>query len=118
MVRIMRSKSIVSLCVAIAVIGVTACGPSTSSTETGAVVASSIEANQISVFDIEGMTCVTCPATVKKAMSRVEGVVSVDVDFKARQATVGFDDRVVDVSTISDASTAVGFPAFLREPAK
>lgn len=115
MIQNMRKKTITCICVAIAAVGMTACGPSATSTQTSAA---PIEVNQILVFDIEGMTCVTCPATVKKAMSRVEGVVSVDVDFKARQATVGFDDRVVDVSTISDASTAVGFPAVLLEPAK
>lgn len=62
-------------------------------------------------YAIEGMTCAACPITVKKAMSRVDGVESVSVDFKEKTATVLFDPDTTTSDVIAKASTAVGFPA-------
>lgn len=62
-------------------------------------------------YVIEGMTCAACPITVKKAMSRVDGVESVSVNFKEKTATVLFDPDTTTSDVIAKASTAVGFPA-------
>lgn len=62
-------------------------------------------------FAIENMTCATCPITVKKAMSGVDGVVSVDVDFSAKTATVVYDPSVTSADDIAAASTNAGYPA-------
>jgi mercuric ion binding protein len=66
-------------------------------------------------FSVEKMTCATCPATVRTAMRKVDGVKSVDVDFRSRLAVVSFDPSVTTISAIADASTNVGFPASLLE---
>ena len=62
-------------------------------------------------FKIDKMTCAACPITVKKAMGKVSGVSSVDVDFQAKTATVTFDPERTDASAIASASTNAGYPA-------
>lgn len=62
-------------------------------------------------FNIEKMTCAACPITVKKAMGKVSGVSSVDIDFQAKTAKVTFDPKRTDASAIASASTNAGYPA-------
>ena len=66
-------------------------------------------------FAVDNMTCAACPITVRKAMSRVDGVVRIDVDFEARTATATYDPARATPQDIADASTSVGFPAILIE---
>ncbi|MCE6009432.1 mercury resistance system periplasmic binding protein MerP, partial [Acinetobacter soli] len=49
-------------------------------------------ATQTVTLSVPGMTCASCPITVKKAISKVEGVSKTDVSFDKRQAVVTFDD--------------------------
>lgn len=72
---------------------------------------------QTRTFTIEKMTCAACPITVKTAMKRVEGVRTVDVDFKSKTATVTFDPAVTSADKIARASTDVGYPANLSAAA-
>lgn len=65
-------------------------------------------------FEVPGMTCATCPITVKIAMSAVEGVQSVEVDFDSRSATVIFDPALTDAAAIAEASAQAGYPAAVR----
>ena len=62
-------------------------------------------------FVVENMSCALCPVTVKTAMGRVPGVKSVEIDFKAKTATVVFDPSITTVETIAAASTNAGYPA-------
>jgi len=62
-------------------------------------------------FTVENMTCAACPITVRKAMSRVDGVHSVEVNFEAKTVTATYDPALADTATIAEASTAIGFPA-------
>ncbi len=62
-------------------------------------------------FAIENMTCAVCPITVRKAMQRVEGVRSVEVDFEAKTATAVFDPNTTSAADIATASTTAGYPA-------
>ena len=66
---------------------------------------------QTQTFSIEKMTCATCPISVKKAMSRVDGVHSVTVDFDTKTAVAVFDPAQTSATEIANASTNVGFPA-------
>lgn len=65
-------------------------------------------------FDVPDMTCALCPVTVKAAMSGVDGVQSVEVDFDARSATVIFDPALTDAAAIAEASAQAGYPANLK----
>lgn len=64
-------------------------------------------------FDIQNMTCATCPITVSKAMSRVEGVEHVEIDFKSKTALVTYDPALVGTELIGEASTSIGYTATL-----
>jgi mercuric ion binding protein len=66
-------------------------------------------------FEVEKMTCATCPITVRKAMQRVEGVSEVQVDFESKSATVTYDSSTTTAQDIADASSNVGFPARIKE---
>ncbi len=65
-------------------------------------------------LDVSGMTCVTCPITVKKSLSRVDGVESVDVSFKDKQATVTFDDAKTTTEALTRATADAGFSSTVR----
>lgn len=72
---------------------------------------SEVGAARTATFAIENMTCALCPVTVKSAMSNVEGVQSVEIDFDAKTATVVFDPSVATLEAIAAASTNAGYPA-------
>lgn len=65
-------------------------------------------------FDVPDMTCGLCPVTVKAAMSGVEGVQSVEVDFDSRSAMVIFDPALTNAATIAEASAQAGYPANVK----
>lgn len=64
-------------------------------------------------FRIDNMTCAACPFIVRKSMSAVAGVKTVDVSFEKKTATVTFDDAKTDPATIAGASGEHGYPAHL-----
>lgn len=68
-------------------------------------------------FIVDNMTCATCPITVRTAMSRIDGVRSVAVDFASKRATVSYDPARATPEAIAAASTNAGYPARLVTPA-
>ena len=81
----------------------------------GIAAASDIE--QTAIFNVEKMTCATCPIAVRKAMLRVDGVKEVNVDLDSKTAVVTYDAELTTPAEIGSASTDVGFPASLRDGA-
>jgi mercuric ion binding protein len=71
-------------------------------------------ATQTITLSVPGMTCAACPITVKKALSRVEGVSKTAVSFEKREAVVTFDDARTDVQALTRATTDVGYPSELK----
>ena len=61
---------------------------------TGASLAS--ESDETVTFDVEKMTCATCPIAVRKAMQRVEGVKEVEVSMEDESAVVTYAHRLWD----------------------
>lgn len=70
---------------------------------------------QTVTFNIENMSCATCPIAVRKAMQRVDGVQEVSVDLESNTATVTYDATATTAAEIGNASTGVGFPATLSK---
>ena len=70
---------------------------------------------QTVTFNVEKMTCATCPIAVRKAMQRVDGLKEVSVDFESNTATVTYDGTETTAVEIGTASADVGFPASIRE---
>jgi len=66
-------------------------------------------------FDVQKMTCATCPIAVRKAMERVDGVKQVEVSLDNKSAIVTFDTNATTATEIGKASTDVGFPATVRD---
>ena len=66
-------------------------------------------------FDVQKMTCATCPIAVRKAMERVAGVKQVAVSLDDKSAVVTFDSSATTATAIGQASTDVGFPATVRD---
>ncbi len=67
-------------------------------------------------FAIDNMTCASCPYIVKSSMTAVPGVAKVAVSFKAKTATVIFDDGKTSAAAIAAASTNAGYPAHATQP--
>lgn len=62
-------------------------------------------------FAVDNMTCASCPYIVKSSMAAVAGVAKVAVSFKAKTATVTFDDGKTNPDAIAAASANAGYPA-------
>jgi len=62
-------------------------------------------------LSVPGMYCEMCPATVKKALSRVPGVVKVDASYKDKQAVVTYDDSKTSIDALTGATANAGYPS-------
>ena len=60
---------------------------------------------------VENMTCDLCAPTVKKSLSRVSGVIRVEVSAQRETATVTFDDAKTDAAALATATRNAGYPS-------
>jgi periplasmic mercuric ion binding protein len=51
-------------------------------------------------LDVPGMTCPTCPVTIKKALLKQPGVTAVIVRYEKKQLEVAFDDAKTNPTAI------------------
>ena len=72
-------------------------------------------APQTATMLVPGMTCAACPITVKKALTRVDGVSKAEVSYEKRQAVVTFDDSKTSVQKLITASADAGYPATVKQ---
>ncbi len=64
------------------------------------------------VFQIEGMTCGGCAATIKSSLATFDGIKDIQVDVAAGKAAVLYDSRKIgDVESLAQAITASGYAA-------
>lgn len=68
-----------------------------------------------SCFEIHGMTCSTCPLTVKAAIKRLKGITAVEVSLKEENAWVNFDSLKTSVAEIKKAVDDAGHKATPRK---
>ncbi len=71
-------------------------------------------ATQTVILSVPGMTCAACPFTVKKALSKVEGVSKADVSYEKREAVVTFDDAKTNVQKLTKATENAGYPSSVK----
>lgn len=62
-------------------------------------------------LSVPDMNCASCPYMVKKAISKVDGVLSVSATMKDRSATVAFDDTKTNVDQVRAATASIGYPS-------
>lgn len=67
------------------------------------------------VLDVKGMTCSTCPITVRAVLKKLPGVEEAKVDGEKHIASVKFDSTRVSPEAIAKAVTEAGFPAVPRK---
>ena len=66
------------------------------------------------VLDVRGMTCGTCPITVRLALKRVPGVIDAKADLDTRTATVTYDPDRTTVQALTRATSDAGYPSTVR----
>lgn len=66
-------------------------------------------------LSVPGMTCAACPITVKKALTKVDGVQKVEVSYQKREAVVTFDDAKTRVEALTQATENAGYPATVKQ---
>ena len=70
---------------------------------------------QTVTLSVSGMTCAACPITVKKALTKVDGVNKVDIIFEKREATVSFDDTKTSVQKLTKVTEDAGYPSTVKK---
>lgn len=76
--------------------------------------APALAASKTVTLSVTGMTCATCPITVKKALNKVEGVEKIEVSFEKKEAVVTFDDAKTKVEALLEATKNAGFPSIIH----
>ncbi len=64
---------------------------------------------------VPGMTCEMCPITIKKALTKVQGVTKAEVSFEKKEAVVTFDDAKTTVDSLVKATGNAGYPATVKQ---
>lgn len=62
-------------------------------------------------FNVEGMTCASCVAAVEKAVGKIEGVESVEVNLLTKSMNVNYDEDIVRKADIEKAVDKAGYSA-------
>ena len=66
--------------------------------------------SQTATFQLQGMRCAACAASIERAIAKVPGVESCQVNFALEQAAVTYQETV-NSETIKDAVDRVGYHA-------
>ena len=64
---------------------------------------------ETAVLKVNGMTCMGCVASVKKVLTAIDGVQSVDVSLEEAQATIGYDAARVKPAQFKTAIEDAGY---------
>lgn len=62
-------------------------------------------------LEVSNMTCALCPIAVKKAITKVPGVLDAKVDYDTKTAVVRFETEKTSVDAITAATTNAGYPS-------
>lgn len=62
-------------------------------------------------FNVTGMTCSACSASVEKAVKKLEGINSVSVNLLTNSMVVHYNEEAIDENNIIEAVTSAGYGA-------
>ncbi|MEU1599071.1 heavy metal translocating P-type ATPase [Streptomyces sp. NPDC005708] len=85
---------------------------------TASTASAATQATASCTLDIGGMTCASCVGRVEKALRRVDGVASAEVNLATEAATVRFDPAQVGLGELTAAVTRAGYTATPRRDAR
>ena len=60
---------------------------------------------------ITGMTCASCSARIEKVVSKMEGVEQISVNLATEKATISYDPKITDISSIKSRIEKTGYGA-------
>ena len=83
----------------------------------GASTVAAAEATMLSI-PVEGMSCVSCAAHVKRTVKAIDGVSGVEVDLVGRAVRLVYDPAIASPQQVADAITALGYRAGAPAEAK
>ncbi|KAI9486042.1 MAG: hypothetical protein EXX96DRAFT_547484 [Benjaminiella poitrasii] len=66
-------------------------------------------------FEVRGMTCASCVASIERALHGQKGISQVSVALLAERATVSFDPLIIQANEIADLICDIGFDAKVIE---
>lgn len=66
-------------------------------------------------LNVLGMHCVNCPAKVEKSLSKMEGVMEVDISWEREKGSVTFDRNLIDIPAIIQRINKMRFEAEVAE---
>ncbi|WP_413376449.1 heavy metal translocating P-type ATPase [Alkalihalobacillus sp. 1P02AB] len=69
-------------------------------------------------LQIEGMTCAACAIRIEKALSRIEGVFSANVNYALERSTVTYNPKVVGSQRFAEVIKKLGYHALNKEEEK
>ena len=67
---------------------------------------------------VPGMNCAACPITIKKALTKVEGVEKAEVSYEKKEAKVTFDDARTSIAALTEATENAGYPSSVKDEQK
>ena len=68
-------------------------------------------------LDLPTMNCAMCQISVKKALTKVDGVSRAEVSYEDKEAMVTFDDEKTSADALIEATTNAGFPSTIKNNA-
>ncbi len=74
--------------------------------------------NETARFDISGMTCANCAATIEKGVGALDGVTSASVNFAVETLTVEYDSDTLQPSAVAAKVEELGYEATSEQPAQ
>lgn len=72
-------------------------------------------ASKTVTLSVPGMTCAACPVTIKKALSKVEGVIEAKVTWEPKEAVVTYDDAKTTPAALTRATENAGYPSSVKQ---
>ena len=69
-------------------------------------------------FKVEGMTCSACQSHVQKAVEKINGINTVNVNLLSNSMDVDFDENICKVEDIKTSVKKAGYAAYLFEESK
>jgi len=66
-------------------------------------------------LSVPGMYCALCPATLKVALNRVNGVIKTEASYDAKEAVVTFDDAKTNIEALKKATSDAGYPSTVKK---
>lgn len=64
------------------------------------------------IYDITGMTCSACSSGIERAVSRLDGVKSVEVSLMGKSMRLDYDEAVLDEQAVIDCVLSLGYGIF------